>query len=294
MRIKPQPVSAIVGQRNGVAVVVAGPPGTGKSSFCGSAIPTSKKPLLICLLERELDSWLYRRYNPDHILIRDEKWNLVTGNLETKAFDNLVLLAEDLLEDETYDLVIVDPGTEIDTFAWRKVMSMQSQDGTIATIKDQRGSFAVYEQLVDLLNQAVRSLIGLAYAGKRPKNVIITWHVQPAKEDTTEKVGTEKVVRVSADHRGQGSEYEGSVLPAVRGQFRRRLHALVPAFVFTDILYRQQAKGGKIDVVPEYVLQVRPDQERHTKLPGKLPEVKYIPNSWTEFVKLLENTKKEE
>lgn len=279
-----KPVTQRVSSR--LIMVVAGPPGTGKSTLCGQAIPKGKT-LIIALLPRELDSWLYRKYNPDSVLIEDN-WKPSEGIYEATGFDQFISLCEELLTDDTYETIIVDPGTELGQLAWHKALRSQAADDVGGLPESSR--WIAYDVLDDYMDQAIRSVTALAFEGvaKKPKNVLITWHVQPAKDDTVEKLDKDtKRVKLSADHLAEGTEYEGKVLPMVRGRFRRRLQALISTFVYTDIQWERKQVGLRLEMVPKYVIQVRPDQERHTKIPGKLPESLYIPNDWNELTKLL-------
>jgi len=92
----------------------------------------------------------------------------------------------------------------------------------------------------------------------------------------------------------EGVEYEGNVLPMIRGRFRRRLAAQVDAFLLTD-LSQTVDKGGsglskKRGLQMEYRVQVRPNPERHTKFPGVLPSRSYIPNNYPAFIQLIDES----
>jgi hypothetical protein len=101
--------------------------------------------------------------------------------------------------------------------------------------------------------------------------VIVPWHVQPPKEDDD----------------GQGVEYVGKELPMIRGGFRRRLNQKIDAVVY---MYRESKIVGKRREI-RYVLQVAPDMERHTKIPGEVPEgVKYIEPSYDKLLRVIEES----
>lgn len=291
--LRTQNVLDIIGNR--IVFVVAGPPGTGKSTLVGQMIATGPT-LLLCTLQRELDSWLYRKYNPKTVLLIDDEWKPALNQLRATAFDNFMRTCEALADDDIYDNIILDSGTELGEAGWRKALS-SSNVATVAEIGGKDSRWLPFDQLDTYLDQGVRALTGLAFSStaKRPKNVGITWHVQPAKEDTTERIGEGQnrvsVQKTSADHLAEGSEYEGTVLPMIRGRFRRRLQSLVPTFIYTDVQYQVTTQGLRPGIEPKYVLQVRPDKDRHTKLPGPLPETQYIPNNWAMFRKLIEETK---
>jgi hypothetical protein len=242
--------------------------------------------LLIALLTKELSSWLYTVHKPDYILIEDDRWQPSKGEYIATGFDAFIETVEALQTDTTYQTVIVDPGTELGELGWHKAVSVTGY-ANAEGIKD---GWAPYEVLDDYLSQAIRGLVALSLKGK---NVLITWHTQPAKPDQEVTLGEgpnrHKATKPSADHAAEGTEYEGKVLPMIRGRFRRRLNGLVPTFIYTDIVYKTEKVGLQMQTVPHYVLQVRPDPERHAKVPGALPKVATIPNDWRQLKALLTN-----
>lgn len=274
--------------------VVAGPGGTGKSWLCGSMAKTGPT-LLLATLSRETESWLYHDLQVPRILFEDRDWKPTLGSFKAAAFPEL-LRALDWLrdEDDTYDNIIIDSGTEMAELAWHLAMSMHGV-ATPAEMEDKRSRWLPYDQLDIYLDQAVKSAVALTKIAKRPKNVAFTWHVQPPKDDQVESVEGTKVRKESADNRGEGTEYEGKVLPMIRGRFRRRLINQVDAFVYTDMAFKPvesksfSSSGQGLNV--QYRIQVRPDPERHTKIPGPLPDVSYIPNEFSAFLGLLERSK---
>ena len=189
-----------------------------------------------------------------------------------------------LYEDEVYDCVVLDSGTELAELGWHHALMPH---GVIApAYMDGKSRWLPYETLATNLDQAIKNLVNLtnAAAAKRPKYVGVSWHVQPPKDDQVETVGegqnrtTQR--KESADNKGEGVEYEGKVLPMIRGGFRRKLTAQLDTVVFTDILYTTRPEGAKLVTVPRFVIQVQPDPERHAKLPGPLAPMKYIDNNF--------------
>jgi len=288
------------------AFVVAGPPGTGKSTLLGSMAKTlsPERCLLLATLGREIDSWLYQQYRIPYILFEDDGWApalmgpggeiLSQGSYSAMAFKRFLDTLDWLHDvDEQYDGIIVDSGTELGEAGWRLALSAHSAGSP--SEMDGKSRWLPYEALDSNLDRAIKGLLSLTLTAKRPKHVGISWHVQPPKDDTTETVGDSSnkvtVKKASADRAAEGVEYEGKVLPMVRGRFRRRLAGLVPTIVYTDVKTEYDTSGLSVAnraIKVEYRLQVRPDMERHTKLPGPLPQTQYIPNDFAALLALLE------
>lgn len=272
--------------------VAAGPPGSGKSTLLGSMAEVGKT-LLIATLAREASSWKYRQHDVDTIILQDLNWRPSQKVFESEAFSKFLELMQVLLNDDIYDCICVDSGTELAEAGWHEAMRPYS----VASPAEIEGKsrWLPYDTLDTLLDQAIKQLVSLGYTdefqvAKKPKHVGIAWHVQPPKEDSTEDAGGTKVRKASADHAGEGVEYEGKVLPMIRGRFRRRLVGQVDAYVHTDIRMNVERVGATMKKSTEYVIQVRPDVERHTKLPGPLPDVDYVPNNFKELLRLIEAT----
>jgi hypothetical protein len=290
-------VAELVGDR--FAFVVAGPGGTGKSTLLGS-MAKEHKTLLLATLPREAASWLYKEHNVDTIPLWEDGWyttetdGTLPPGIVVKAFGEYLRVTEALRDDDTYDAVVLDNGTELAELAWHQAMLTH---GVIAPayIQDKRSRWLPYETLSTNLDQAIKNLVSLTGStrAKRPKYIGIAWHVQPPKDDQVEIVGeganAAKVQKSSADNRAEGVEYEGKVLPMIRGGFRRKLSSQVDAFIYTDILYTVSTQGARVVKTPTYVLQVQPDEERHAKIPGPMSPTKYIPNDFAALCRAVQN-----
>jgi hypothetical protein len=298
--------------QDALCFVVAGPPGDGKSTFLAQACEEGPS-ILLATLSRESTSWLYQKYNPDVILLEDREWKpeppnddgsprgIYTANAYTRFIQVVEALASDEMcsaDGEPYKVVLIDSGTELGENAWHEALSPFGVMDP-AYMQDSGNRFGPYTALDSLMDKAVKALQALK-TGPNPKHVGISWHVQSAKDDTTERVGGKDgytAKKLSADHKAKDVEYEGGILPMVRGRFRRRLASLVDAFVWADILHTKtkDPKTGRTSSKPQYVLQVIGDEERHCKLPGPLPKEKYLdvtitndkPDGWKKFKKLL-------
>lgn len=285
-------------------IVVGGPPGTGKSTFLGR-MAQEGPTLLLATLQRETSSWIYQEKNVGTMLFEDREWQpdvpaddgTRRGNYAAHAHKRLLDALEMLRNDEItaengepYKVVLLDSGTEAGENAWHRALApYRVPDPSFLGRDDNRyGPYTALDQAMDQLVKALQAL----KTAPVPKHIGISWHVQPTKDDTVERIGDKQtgytVKKQSADHKTEGIEYEGSILPMVRGRFRRRLFSLVDAFIWTDIQYdKTRDTKGKVETTPKYVLQVVSDEERHCKLPGPLPAQKYIPNDWKTFKKLL-------
>ncbi len=267
--------------------LVEGPPGTGKSTLCGSMaeVVGAKKTLLIATLAREVESWKYKQLDVPHVLLQDTDWKPDIGHYTADGFPEFLRLMRWLREDDDqYDAVILDSGTELAEMAWHLALSAHSVDSPAKM--EGKSRWLPYETLSNNLDQGIKELVTLPMTAKRPKHVAVTWHVQPPKDDQS----VEGVKKESADHAAKGIEYEGDVLPMVRGSYRRKLGSQFPTLVYTDVLIKanmglSSANARSIDV--EYRLQVRPDNERHTKLSGPLPEMQFIPNDFRALLTLV-------
>lgn len=273
----------------GISLVIAGPPGTGKSWFLGSMAETGKT-LLIATLAREAKSVMYQRHDVDVILLQDNGWVPSSGKFEAESFTKFLDVIEWLKDDEEYKNIVVDNGTELAEAAWHEAMSIHGV-ATPAEMDDQRSRWLPYDQLDIYLDQAIKGIVSLTDDAARPKNVGISWHTQPPKDDTYDT--KTQTTKASADSKGEGVEYEGTMLPMIRGRYRRRLAGQVDCYLMTDLQHNIKREEGKTTlsltkgIQPEYKVQVRPNKERHTKFPGELPNIAYIDNEFKYLVELI-------
>ena len=192
------------------------------------------------------------------------------------------------MEDDLYKNVVVDNGTELAEAAWHEAMSIHGV-ATPAEMEDKRSRWLPYDQLDIYLDQAVKGIVSLTSDAALPKNVGISWHTQPPKDDNYDT--TTKTVKESADHKGEGVEYEGNALPMIRGRYRRRLAGQVDCYLSTELQHNlvRDSKSLK-GTLPEYKVQVRPNKERHTKFPGVMPDVSFIDNEFSNLVGLIKSS----
>jgi len=219
-----------------MSVLVLGPDKVGKSWFLGS-MAKEEPTLLIATLPREVNSFRYQQYSDtvDVLVLDDPNWRPSQGLFEATAYQTFLEVIEELTEDTKYRNVIIDSGTELAEAAWHMALSPWKVSSP-AEMEEQQSRWLPYDQLDSLLDQGIKGAISLTKAAARTKNIGISWHTQPPKDDTYEfnaSTGKRDRKKESADHAGEGVEYEGKVLPMVRGRFRRRLGQLVDLKVYS-------------------------------------------------------------
>lgn len=274
----------------GSLTVINGPPGMGKSTFCGAMAEYlgPENVLVIATLPREVNSVAYQKHNLDTIIVTDNDWDPGAGSIVSGGFDKLMSILRELRKDEQYKGIILDNGTEAAELAWHSSLELAG----VADPSELKNSFKPYVTMREKMETLMRSLSTLT--GKtglvaQPKLVAVPWHIQPAKESMDDSD--------TADEKGKGSEYEGDYLPMIRGGFRRRLGALVDNVVYADIV-RIPGKNALAEASNHYCLQVISDNEKHVKLAGPQPpegvlvKKKYLDvhgreDSWRAFMDLL-------
>lgn len=285
----------------GSITMVAGPPGVGKSWFCGTMAEylPPEEVLVLATLPREVNSLQYQRHDLDTIVIFDEDWRPSDKKLMATGFKKLSGILHDLRKDTKYSGIILDNGTEAAELAWHDVLAPLGVGDPNAL---GRGSnrFAPYTSLREKLEQMILDLAlltGKTGFAARPKLIAVPWHIQPPKDG----MGDDE----SADAKGQGSEYEGEYLPMIRGSFRRRISALVDNVVYGDLVSVPSKPGNSLaGLENHYCIQVVSDTERHVKLAGVAPpkgdlvKGRYIDihgrnDAWRLFMDLLEKSKED-
>lgn len=283
-KYNPEPVTA--GSR--LAFIVAGPPGTGKSWLLGS-MAEHGKTLLIATLPREAKSTLYLKHEVTCIRLIDPNWLPSLGRFDADAYLNSLELFEDLYEDDEYDNIILDNGTEwANELAWHECLKFYKVASP--TELDGQNKWDPYTALQGKLAEGMRLLAGLSTGeAVRPKHVGIAWHVQPTKEDIVEGKGDYKKIKKSSDSLSKDVEYAGDILPNVRGGYRRVLASQVDAYLLT-YLERVRVKDKqtkKFKDKTRFKVQVQTNPDRHVKLPGAMPDEEFIDNNFTALRELL-------
>jgi hypothetical protein len=265
------------------STLILGPPGTGKS-WAASTIAAQHKTLLLACKGREARSIGYTR--SDNIvaeIYKDARWAPSLDRYEADAYLRLLKRLDELYDDTEYEAVIIDPFTD---FAISIAHELCKAAG-VGSPGDMGDTFAFYSSLKDKADEAIGLATGLTTdAAKKPKHLIVTMHVQPPKEDIQLSKKEGGGVRVSADKVARGIEYEGSVLPMIDGAYRRKMAGDFDIVVYT--LFEEAWNEKTRSMGGNYLLQVSPDRDRHSKIAVGVPQTDKIPN---DFAKLLEAIK---
>lgn len=283
---------------SGSLTILAGPPGLGKSWLAGSVAEylSPKEVLVLATLPREVNSLQYQKHNLDTVVCADEEWQPEAKSLKATGYDNLIDTLRALRSDEKYGAIIIDNGTEAAELAWHAVLAPLGI-GDPNELGKGGNRFAPYTSLREKMETMIRAcgtLTGKTGLAKRPKLIIIPWHVQPPKDG----MGDDE----SGDEKGKGAEYEGEYLPMIRGAFRRRLMALVDNFVYADLV-RVPGRNALSESENHFCIQVISDNEKHVKTGGVTPALdklvakKYLDvhdrhDGWRVFTDLLKAEKK--
>ena len=279
-----------------ISMVILGAPGLGKSTLAGSIMELEQveKAALLIAKPGEEKSWLYEKYGltNDAELFYDLAWNPTLGEFKAGAYLKLMRRLRELQKDDSFDAVIIDPGTDVINLLEHHILEPQGV-GSPGELRDTMG---FYRQLKDKAQEFVMyaHLLSTPLV-KRPKFVLIPWHTQPPKEATTVSLGQGMKQKVeSADQKGQGIEYEGMVLPMVEGSYRRKLAADVDVVVYCDIQTENKIVDKKRVEVTEHVIQVVPNKDRHSKI-RIAPTLagKYIKNNMVDLMRAVEESQGE-
>lgn len=267
------------GLAGGVSAAVCGPPGTGKSTLLGSCGHLGNAKLL-ATKPREANSWKYREtgITANAELFFDAGWRPSADRYEATGFVRLIQRLGELYDDDTLDFVLLDPFTDVVQLAANEILKVEKA----ATPRDMRDPMSFYGALKYRLKEVVQGLTVLQYAPK-PKHVLVSVHTQPAKEES--RGGT-----TAADKLAHGVEYEGKVLPAIEGAYRREFAGEFDIVLFSDIRITKKLTPGKPpQEIIEYVLQAQPDNDKHAKsILGPVVTEKFIPNDFATLLTLLQ------
>ena len=272
--------------KGGLTGLFIGPPGVGKSYLLGStlALPGVARGLLLAAKPREANSFLYRQHAAklDVETFRDHRWAPTIDKYEAGAFTKLFKRVLDLYDDDTYDVVLLDPITDVVTLAAHELLAHERA----ATPRDLRDAIGFYGSLKYKLKDFTQSLTGLASPDlKRPKHVFWTVHSQPTKEDQVQK---DKSVKESSDNRGAGIQFMGDELPAIEGGYRREIAGEFDIVGFSSVKYEMTKVGNVMSREAKYVVQLNADPERHAKA-AVVPRLKEkeVANSMVEIFRVI-------
>ena len=272
-----------------LTIVPLGGPGMGKSTFAGSVcelVPPAET-LLIVAKPGEEKSFSYVKHGLKPELFYDMGWIPGLKRFKAGAYNKLLQRMVDLADDTTYGAVIIDPGTDVVNLIEHCILEPYGK-GSFGDLGDTMGA---YRSLGDMSQEFLQtaSLLSSSLV-KRPKWVIVPWHVQPAKEGQYVKVGPgAKEKQESSDEKAQGIEYEGVVLPMLEGRYRRKLAADVDVVVYCDLEVKKNMRT-QVDEV-SYFIQAAPNKDRHAKVRGAPVMQGRFPNNLKALVEAMEGAK---
>lgn len=247
--------------RGGISTVVVGGAGTGKSTLLGSIgeIYSPDEVLLLAPKPREINSWLYREHNFSQTaeVFSDPRWRPSLDIFEATGFLNLERRLLELYEDKQYEVILLDPYTDVVKLAAHDLLKSDKA----ATPRDSSDSRGFYGSLKHKLGNFTSTLVGLSSPVLDcPKHVFVAVHAQPAKDG--EKEG------------GAGVSFEGEVMPMIEGGHRHDFIGEFDIAVYTKIKHSTKIVNRKLVKTVEYLIQVDADAKRHAKLAicGRLDE----------------------
>lgn len=238
--------------RGGISAVDIGPPGTGKSTFCGSIaeIYDAKEILLLAPKPREINSWLYREkgITAHAEVFSDPKWRPSLDMYEADGFLKLERRLLELYDDERFEVIILDPYTDVVKLAAHDILKSEKA----ATPRDYYDSRSFYGDLKYKLENFTKTLVGLTSpAIACPKHVLVACHAQPAKEGEKQESGV---------------SFEGDVMPMIEGGHRHDFASEFDVCVYSKIKHESKIVNSKMVKSSSYVIQVQADNKRHAKI----------------------------
>ena len=243
------------------SIAIGGPPGTGKSWFASSIadIVGAEHTLALCAKPREAASYGYTSRGIKTELFTDLGWRPSLKMFETGGFMAFMRRLWDLMSDDQYDAVLVDPFTDVAELVAHELLKKDNA----STARETNDTMGFYGELRPKLIEVTRCITQLQFAA-RPKHVIVTVHMQPIKEEAPAKKG--EVAKKAQDKKAQGWMFEGGALPAFEGSAKYLWASEFDAFLLSDVVTRFDSKLKPPRSVTEYVIQVRPDNERHATI----------------------------
>lgn len=266
------PLEAFAG---GITGLFIGSPKSGKSTLLGSIceLVPPEQVVLICPKPNEVNSHLYVRHglNKEAHVFHDLRWRPAVGMYEADGYRQLMQFLVELYDRDDVRAVLLDPLTDAVQLAAHELLKAEQA----ATPRDLRDSISFYGALRYRLRDLVQTLTTLASpALSVPKHVFVAVHAQPTKEEDIKKNPT-------AEGKAKGVSYFGDVLPTIEGSYRQDIAGEFDMVGFTTIRHRsEQVRPGKFERKTNYLVQLRPDSERHAgvRLAPALEE-KEFPNS---------------
>jgi len=265
----------------GLTGLFIGPPGTGKSHLLGtiSEVEGVENPILLAPKPREIKSAKYREHGVHSEIFADRGWHPAIDRYEIGGFKKLYERVADLYEDEEYDVVLLDPMTDVVSLAAHELLMAEQAESP----RDLRDSIGFYGALKYKMKGFTQALVGLADPNlPRPKHVFATVHAQPTKEEDIKGKATAEAV-------AKGIEFMGDSLPMIEGGYRREIAGEFDIVGFTSLVYELVTEGRTRTQQAKFVVQLNADPKRHAKaaIVPRLKE-KSIPNSMVDLFRVIE------
>lgn len=267
------------------SILILGPWATGKSWFAASVRDVVGRTLLLATNPKEVVSRAYSGFpDEDKVPFHDPKWSSTLKTYEGDSYIRFLRKLWQLQEDELYSAVIVDDADGLETIIEHEILKPLGV-GSSGELADTWNFYKVKKSKFEEAYSAICTLA--TEAVKKPKYVIVVGHTQPAKDEVeTVKLGQgQYATKASSDKRAAGIEYEGRVLMAMEGQLKRTIPKEFLNIVFSDVRYRTELKP-KPHKVPEYVIQLVPDEDRHARVDGTTAEG-YVANNFAAFLEAM-------
>jgi len=245
--------------------LLVGPPGTGKSTALGSiaeAIPDARIKLL-APKPREINSFKYVEHGvrDEAEIFFDKGWAPAVGVFEAGAFTALYKRVLALYNDEDYNVVILDPLTDVVPLAAHELMAIER----VEVPRDLRDARSFYGSLKYRMKNFTQALVGLSSTeAARPKHVLAAVHAQPLNDEEVAK----------------GIKALGNIQPMIEGSYRYEVGGEFDVVGYTRVSHgMEKDASGKLARVAKYEIQFNADNDRHAKI-AIAPRLldRYLPN----------------
>jgi hypothetical protein len=244
-----------------------GAPGTGKSEYAASAAKYGLKVLLLAFRPKEIDSAGYMKYgiNLNAELFHDEGWMPSVEEFEAGAFVRLLKRLRELQKDDTYDVIILDPITDVGDLIMHQILAIE-EVGSPSELEG-GGAIRAYGDLKRRWGEFLKAATYLCHA-PHPKHVIACVHAKPVQEEGIKLKG--QAPKATSDKKSQGVQYFGDVLADLEGSVKYGLGGEFQLQLFTQFTSEKVNVGTtakpKYETQDGWSVLVKPDKDRFAKV----------------------------